>query len=127
MQYYCIEMISIQQVSKSFKYKIALDRPSLEIPCREIFALLSPNGAGKTTIINLLLGFLKPDSGQILVKGVNPFRESSEARKSIAHIPENVNFYAHLSGIENLNYFSQLAGIDLSNTKLEHYLSECGP
>jgi len=126
MQHYCTDMISIQQVNKSFKDKIALDRLSLEIPEGEIFALLGPNGAGKTTTINLLLGFLKPDSGQILVKGVDPFRESSEARKSIAYIPENVNLYPHLSGIENLNYFSQLAGIDLSNTELEHYLSECG-
>lgn len=119
-------MISIQHVSKRFKDHLALNDFSLEIPEGEIFALLGPNGAGKTTTINLLLGFLQPEEGKLTVAGLDPFKESAEARKIIGYIPENVNLYPQLTGLENLKYFTQLAGISYSDQELKEFLAICG-
>ncbi|WP_111669881.1 ABC transporter ATP-binding protein [Algoriphagus litoralis] len=119
-------MISLNSVSKQFNNHLALDNFSLEIPEGEIFALLGPNGAGKTTTINLLLGFLSTDSGTVSVAGIEPFKNPAEARKIIGYIPENVNLYPQLTGLENLKYFTQLASSTYSDEDLRHFLSTCG-
>jgi ABC-2 type transport system ATP-binding protein len=119
-------MLSAQNVSKKFKDHLALDNFSLEIPEGEIFALLGPNGAGKTTTINMLLGFISPDSGTVQVNGLDPFKESGQARKFIGYIPENVNLYPQLTGLENISYFTQLTGSNYAQEKLKSYLMECG-
>lgn len=119
-------MISLNSVSKQFNNHLALDNFSLEIAEGEIFALLGPNGAGKTTTINLLLGFLSPDSGTVSVAGIEPFKNPAEARKITGYIPENVNLYPQLTGLENLKYFTQLASSKYSDEDLQHFLSTCG-
>lgn len=119
-------MISVQHLSKRFKGDLALNDFSLEIPEGEIFALLGPNGAGKTTTLNLLLGFLQPDEGKLTVAGFDPFTESAEARKIMGYIPENVNLYPQLTGLENLKYFTQLAGTRYSDHELKEFLATCG-
>jgi ABC-2 type transport system ATP-binding protein len=111
-------MIHLQNIQKSFDGQKALDDLTLKVPSGEIFGLLGANGAGKSTTLNLLLGFLSPDSGTIAM-GENTSAE-------IGYIPENVNLYPYLSGIENLDYFSKLAGLKYSNSELSQFLSECG-
>lgn len=64
--------ISIEQVSKQFEKKIAVNNISLEIPKGQIVTVLGPNGAGKSTTINMMLGILKPTKGTILLNGKNP-------------------------------------------------------
>ena len=96
-------MIKIQNVTKSFKKNKALDNLSLKVEAGEIYGLLGANGAGKSTTLNLVLGFLEADSGSIGL-----FDDSSSKKitsDSIGFIPENVNLYEYLSGIENLDYF----------------------
>jgi ABC-2 type transport system ATP-binding protein len=60
-------MIHIQQVHKAFKGKPAVQNLSLQVEQGKIVGLLGANGAGKSTTINILLGFLKPDSGTVSV------------------------------------------------------------
>ncbi len=119
-------MIQLHQVKKSYKNFVALGAIDLSIPKGEIYALLGPNGAGKTTTINLLLGFLKPDSGTISIAGLDPSKSKTEIRKTMAYIPENVSLYPHLSGLENLDYFCKLAGLKYGNNALINFLKECG-
>jgi ABC-2 type transport system ATP-binding protein len=119
-------MISLTSVSKQFNNHLALDNFSLEVAEGEIFALLGPNGAGKTTTINLLLGFLSPDSGTVSVSGIEPFKNPAEARKITGYIPENVNLYPQLTGLENLKYFTQLASSNYSEEDLQNFLATCG-
>jgi ABC-2 type transport system ATP-binding protein len=66
-------MLKIDGLTKSYnKGEIrAVDDISLEIGDGEIFGFLGPNGAGKTTTIKMIVGLLKPDSGQILLDGMN--------------------------------------------------------
>ena len=97
-------MIKLQNVSKSFKGNIAIKNLNLEVKKGEIFGLLGANGAGKSTTINMLLGFLNSDSGSVYINDLDTSNNSQEARKLIGYIPENVNLYPYLSGLENLDY-----------------------
>ena len=119
-------MIKVKNITKTFKAFKALKNLSLEVAGGEIYGLLGSNGAGKSTTINILLGFLEPDSGEAFVNSINATSETHNARKNIGYIPENVNLYPYLTGIENLNYFCSLGGKNHSNEKLIEILIECG-
>jgi ABC-2 type transport system ATP-binding protein len=119
-------MIQLQNVSKSFKGELAIKSLNLEVKKGEILGLLGANGAGKSTTINMLLGFLSPDSGKIYINDIDTNNNSQETRKLIGYIPENVNLYPYLSGLENLDYFCKLAGLKYAKIELENYLITCG-
>lgn len=119
-------MIAIQNTSKTFKGLQAVNNLSLEVAGGEIYGLLGSNGAGKSTTLNILLGFLQPDEGQALIDGIDTAQDAKEARKQIGYIPENVNLYPYLSGLENLDYFCKLAGIKYNSDELSTILADCG-
>lgn len=119
-------MIEISQVSKSFKGQNVVNNLTLNVPAGEIVGLLGANGAGKSTTLNMLLGFLKPDSGSISINGYNPQSQTQEVRKQVGYIPENVNLYPYLSGLENLDYFCSLANIFYTKNQLTDFLLQCG-
>jgi len=117
-------MININNVSKTFDDYKALDQLSLLVEAGDIYGLLGANGAGKSTTINLILGFLKPDKGTIRI--VNDLVVPQSRSSLIGYIPENVNLYSYLSGIENLDYFCQLSGFNYNTKELSIFLKECG-
>ncbi len=119
-------MIRLKEVSKAFDGKQALNALSLDIQPSEIYALLGSNGAGKTTTINLIMGFIEAEQGEVTVKGLNPYTQPKEARKALAYIPENVSLYPYLSGYENLDYFSKLSGNKYGKQSLEQLLVTSG-
>ena len=119
-------MIQIQNVSKSFKGTSAIKNLTLKVDKGEILGLLGANGAGKSTTINILLGFLNPDSGDVHINDIDTSKNAQKTRKHIGYIPENVNLYPYLSGSENLDYFCKLAGLKYSKSELENYLNICG-
>ncbi len=105
-------MLKAVELSKNYNGSVALDSLNLSIEGGEIYCLLGANGAGKTTTINLFLNFVDPSGGQALINGLDVTREPLETKKFLAYIPEQVNLYKNLSGLENLEYFSALAGQD---------------
>lgn len=111
-------MIHLQNIQKSFSGQKALENLTLEIKAGEIYGLLGANGAGKSTTLNLLLSFLTPDSGTISM--------GQNTQSAIGYIPENVNLYPYLSGIENLDYFCKMTGLKYSKNELSQFLSDCG-
>ena len=117
-------MIKLNNIHKSFSLNKALDGLSLEVNPGEIYGLLGANGAGKSTTMNLLLGFLQPDSGSIEV--FDSHNELNNKKAKIGYIPENVNLYPYLSGIENLDYFCKIARLKYKNEELKNLLFECG-
>jgi ABC-2 type transport system ATP-binding protein len=118
-------MIQTRALTKKYGDAIALQNLDLTIKKGEIFGLLGANGAGKSTTINMLLGFVTPDSGEVLINEINTVKNAKETRKLIGYIPENVNLYPYLSGLENLDYFCKLAGLKYTKSDLEKFLSTC--
>lgn len=117
-------MLKAVNITKSYSGKMALKDVSFEVSKGEIFCLLGQNGAGKTTTINIFLGFIKKDGGQAFVGdkevGIH------DTNTLTAYIPETVQLYGNMSGIENLNFFSHLAGFSYSTPELEDFLSKTG-
>ncbi len=110
-------------LSKQYGEHVALNDLNLSIEKGEIFCLLGQNGAGKTTTIHLIMGFMQPISGNILIHGREADRKN---RKQLAFIPEVVQLYANLNGIENLDFFSRLAGHKYSKEALAGFLIKAG-
>lgn len=121
-----VALLEARSLVKEYGALRAVDGLSLRIAPGEIYCLLGPNGAGKSTTINCFLGFLTPTSGQVLVAGREVSAHPVETKRSLAYIPEQVNLYRNLSGVENLDYLSSLGGRRRSSGELEQILVEAG-
>ncbi len=117
-------MLKATNISKSYHGKIALKDVSFEVSKGEIFCLLGQNGAGKTTTINIFLGFIPKDGGQAFVADKEIGKD--DTNKLTAYIPETVQLYGNLSGVENLDFFSRLAGFKYTTSALEAFLTKTG-
>jgi ABC-2 type transport system ATP-binding protein len=113
-------------LGKQYNGVAALSDLNLSVDKGEIFCLLGQNGAGKTTAINLFLGFTDATSGKASINGIDVKANDVATRKFLAYIPEVVQLYGNLSGIENLNFFSRLAGYNYSKELLVGYLEKAG-
>lgn len=102
-------LLEAKQLSKRYGDVDALAGLNLAIAPGEVFCLLGANGAGKTTALNLFLGFLAPTLGQALVAGRIVHEDPAAARKLLGYLPEVVQLYPTLTGLETLTYFNDLA------------------
>ena len=83
---------------------------SLRIDRGSSYALIGSNGAGKTTLMNICLGFLTPDCGEIRIDGVDAIRQPVEAKARLAYVPEVARLYPHLTALQNMRFFEGLMG-----------------
>ena len=97
--------VEVEKVSFNFDSVNVLDGLSLQVPRGVSFGLLGPNGAGKTTLIRLLVGLLKPKSGQVLVLGRKPSRETA---RLTGYMPQLHSLYAELSVMQNVDFFARV-------------------
>ncbi|MEY3422911.1 MAG: putative transporter ATP-binding protein YbhF [Bacteroidota bacterium] len=114
------------ELGKQYNGTAALSNLNLSIDKGEIFCLLGQNGAGKTTTINLFLGFTNATSGKATINGVEVKPNDAATKKFLAYIPEVVQLYGNLSGVENLDFFSRLAGFKYSTELLSGFLTKAG-
>ncbi|MDC8005864.1 ABC transporter ATP-binding protein [Aureisphaera galaxeae] len=119
-------MLKAINLTKTYGKHQALSQLNLSVDKGEIFCLLGQNGAGKTTTINLFLGLIGATEGEALIDGIAVQPNNNKTSQKIAYIPEVVQLYSNLSGIENLNFFSRLAGFKYSNTELSDLLLKVG-
>lgn len=96
-------LVSIQNLTKKFGKKIALDNISLDLPKGRIIGLLGPNGSGKTTLIKLMNGLLVPTSGQIIIAGNLP---GVETKACVSYLPERSYLPDNISVSQLLSYFT---------------------
>lgn len=121
-------MISVEQVSKSFpsvygsvallKYRghppraTALRDITIDVGRGELFGLLGPNGAGKTTLMKLMATLAYPDTGRIVINGVDIVKDPRLAKSLIGLCTsEERSFYFRLTARQNLQFFGALAGL----------------
>ena len=91
-------------LSKSYKRRRVIKSVAMDISSGEIVGLLGPNGAGKTTCFYMLIGLLKPDSGQVLLNGTDISRHSmaKRARLGIGYLPQDSSVFGDLSVRNNI-------------------------
>ncbi len=119
-------MLEAKQLSKSYNGHAALDGVSFTVKPGEIFCLLGANGAGKTTAINLFLNFIAPTSGHAFIGDKDVVQHSTETKKLLTYIPENLTLYPNLTGLENLEYFAGLSGKKYQKEALYEFLGNAG-
>jgi len=106
-------MLRTKNLTKKYGEQTALDNLNLTVQPGEIFCLLGANGAGKTTTINLFMNFIQPTSGQVFINDLDVSNRAQTTKKHLAYIPENLNLYGNLTGLENLQFFAGLGGEQL--------------
>ena len=104
-------MIDLDEVTKLYGVKMAVDRLSLKIQAGELFAFLGPNGAGKTTTIKLMCGLLFPTSGTVRIGGLDMNRDGDRARQMISYVPDQPYLYEKLTGREFLQFIADMYGL----------------
>ncbi len=122
-----MEYIEGKNISKSFKKRTVLKSISLKVYQGEIIGLLGPNGAGKTTTFTILIGFLKPDLGNIYLndREITNLPIYLRARCGISYLPQEPSIFKNLSIFENLYAVLEMYPQNSSN-KIEEVLKEMG-
>jgi len=104
-------MLEIHGLEKVFPNGVhAVRGVDLRVPPGEIFCLLGANGAGKTTTMMMVLGFIRPTRGTILISGMDVQRHPLESKKHVAFVSENVMLYGSFTALQNIEFFTKLAG-----------------
>jgi ABC-2 type transport system ATP-binding protein len=101
-------LIATSDLCKNYGKFVALRRLSLDIQQGEVFGLLGPNGSGKTTTIRILLGLLRPTSGQASVSGFDCWRQSLRVRRLVSYLPGELRIYGSMTGLAALRFLSDL-------------------
>ena len=96
--------LSVRGVSKKFGGVRAVDNIDLDVRKTEILSIIGPNGAGKTSLLNMISGFYKPDSGQILLDGfdITGRKPSQVAALGVARTFQNIALFSALTVLDNL-------------------------
>lgn len=105
-----MSVIRTENLSKTYKGGTeALKGLDLEVNAAEVFGFIGPNGAGKSTTIQLLLNFIRPDTGSALLFG-RPV-QGAEHRKRLGYLPESVNLHTYYTGRRLLEFYAGLSGV----------------
>lgn len=115
-------MIEIRGLTKIYGKIKALDNVSFSIGRGEIYGLLGPNGAGKTTTIKILTTLSKPDSGKILIFGIDIVKTPEKIKSLISCVPQENNLDRELTVYENLLIYGMLHKIKDLKKKIEEAL-----
>ncbi len=110
-----MSLLSIENVSKSYRTHKAVDNVSLKVEPQTIFGLLGPNGAGKTTLIRMITNILYQDSGNIILNGV----KDSERNMFIGYMPEERGLYKKMKVGEQLLYLAKLKNLSHKQAKAQ--------
>ena len=114
--------IGLRDVRKSYGRHLAVKGVTLEVPRGEVFAFLGPNGAGKTTTIKMIVGLLRPDSGDVVVCGYHLGNNGLAAKAQLAYVPDQPFLYEKLTGREFLYFVAEM--YQLSRAERDRTLAE---
>ena len=104
-------MLQIQNLTKRFGDKVAVDDLSLRIAPGEIYGFIGHNGAGKTTTLRSIAGIQQFDAGEIRIAGVSVTEDPLACKRMIAYIPDNPDLYDFMTGIQFLNFIGDIFAV----------------
>jgi ABC-2 type transport system ATP-binding protein len=103
-------MIKVENLSKSFGAKRAVDGVSFEVGRGEVLGFLGPNGAGKSTTMRMITGFIPPTSGSVTVCGHDMLSAPIPAKRRIGYLPEAAPSYTDMTVLSFLNFAAEIRG-----------------
>jgi ABC-2 type transport system ATP-binding protein len=104
-------MIKVENLSKAFGPKVAVNHISFTVERGEVLGFLGPNGAGKSTTMRMLTGFIPPTEGAITVGGFDMINNPIPAKRLIGYLPENAPAYADMTVYGFLSFIAELRGL----------------
>ena len=99
-------MIAVEELTRVYGTRTALDRVSFEVPEREIFGFVGPNGAGKTTTLRILAALLEPTDGKAFIDGADVTKQREKVHTRIGYMPEFFGVYDQLTVGEYLDFYA---------------------
>jgi len=103
-------MIKVEQLSKSFGPKLAVNDVSFTVERGEVLGFLGPNGAGKSTTMRMITGFIPPTAGKVIVGGYDVAKEPLAAKRLVGYLPENAPAYTDMTVQGFLSFCAELRG-----------------
>lgn len=104
-------MIDVQQITKRYGDRTAIERVTFSVGKGEVLAFLGPNGAGKTTTMRILTCFMPATEGTATVDGFDCFAQPMEVKRRIGYLPETPPVYQELTVTEYLTFSGRLKGM----------------
>ena len=104
-------MLKINNLTKTYGDKKAVDNLTLHIAPGEIYGFIGHNGAGKTTTIKAACGILRFDEGDICIDGVSIKDDPLACKQRLAYIPDTPDLYEYMKGIQFLNFTADIFGV----------------
>jgi ABC-2 type transport system ATP-binding protein len=106
-----MSMIEVQNLTKRYRERIAVDRLNFSVAEGQILGFLGPNGAGKSTTMKILTGFLPPSEGTAKVAGFDVFEQPLEVKRRIGYLPETPPLYPEMTVVGYLKFVASLKGL----------------
>src|SRR5438309_4584592 len=104
-------MIRVQNLSKSFGPKVAVNGVSFTVESGEVLGFLGPNGAGKSTTMRMITGFIPPSSGTVRIGEFDMIEQPIRAKRLLGYLPENAPAYTDMTVHSFLNFAAELRGL----------------
>lgn len=101
-------MLKIENLTKAYGNKKAVDCVSLHIQAGEIYGFIGHNGAGKTTTLKACCGILQFDEGEIFIDGHSIRQEPISCKSVLAYIPDDPQLYPYMTGVQYLNFVADV-------------------
>ena len=120
-------MIKVENLTKMFGPKVAVNDISFSVERGEVLGFLGPNGAGKSTTMRMVTGFIPPTSGTITVGGHDVLQDAIAAKRLIGYLPENAPGYAEMTVQGFLSFAAELRGVksDVRKSAVNHAIDLC--
>lgn len=109
-----MSLIQLDHLTRRYGRRRGVERVSLSVPEGALFGFLGPNGAGKTTTIRVMLGFLRPTSGQARIFGLDCWRDSKAIKRDVGYLPGDLRLPSWMNTASALSIFGAVRGRDLT-------------
>lgn len=117
-------MISVRGLTKLYGDFTAVRSISFDVGVGEVLGLVGPNGAGKTTTLRCLAGIIAPSQGTVAIAGHDIQRESIEAKRALAFIPDEPHLFDYLTVEEHLRFIARIYGVADVDARMPVLLGE---
>lgn len=117
-------IIDVNNLTKRFADKIAVDHISLTVKQGDVYGFLGPNGSGKTTTMRMLCGLLVPDAGEGTCLGFDVLKDSQRIKIQVGYMTQKFSLYENLTVKENLNFAARIFAVSDYKKKVQQHLEQ---